>query len=103
MYLFPGLSHERTRERKAEGTHPEVDAYCRTGFILRQPLLVGEPKEKTALPHRRVSDEEELDIDGRVRLVLWLGHRARRWWCRECEALGDRVSRGGDTTIGILV
>ena len=84
-------------------TYSEIDTYCRTRFVLREPLLVGEPEEQTALPHRRVSDEEELDVDGRIRLVLWLGHRARRGWCRKCEALGDRVSRGGGTTIGILV
>ena len=79
MYLQPVRPRKHVGGRDMEGqTYSEIDTYCRTRFVLRQPLLVGEPKEKTALPHRRVSDEEELDIDGRVRLVLWLGHRARR-------------------------
>ena len=43
--------------------HPKVDADRRARLVLGQPLLVRETKQEAALPHRRVSDEQQLDVD----------------------------------------
>jgi hypothetical protein len=51
--------------------HPKIHPDGSRRLILRQPLLVRETQEEAALPHRRVPDEEELDVDR-------VGHEDRR-------------------------
>ena len=52
-------------------TDTEIDANRGARFVFRQPLLIGESHEETALAYGRVSYQEQLAVDNRV----WAGHR----------------------------
>ena len=50
-------------EGRSLSTDTEIDANGGARLVLRQPLLVGESHEETALAHGRVSDQEQLAVD----------------------------------------
>ena len=58
-------AHKRPGRRDFS-TDTEIDANRGARLVLRQPLLVGESHEETALADGRVSDEEQLAVYDRV-------------------------------------